>query len=64
MKEKNEKLLLNFRKMPDVRFFVDGECVSSGQAAEVAEQSAYMADYIIGKEGRIEEIRFDRINDL
>ncbi len=47
-----------------MRFFVDGECVSSGQAAEVAEQSAYMADYIIGKEGRIEEIRFDRINDL
>ena len=46
----------------DVQFFVDGECVTPSKAFEVAEENNYMADYVIGKEGRVSEIRFDRID--
>lgn len=46
----------------NVKFFVDGECVSPGFAMEVAEEGDYMADYIIGREGMVSEIRFDRID--
>lgn len=46
----------------DVKFFVDGECVSPGVVLEVAEESNYMADYVIGKGGELTEIRFDRID--
>ncbi len=46
----------------DVKFFVDGECVGQSLVLEVAEESNYMADYVIGKEGKIKEIRYDRID--
>jgi len=45
----------------DVRYFIDGEPVPFSMAESVAEESSYMADYVIGKEGSIREIRFDRI---
>ncbi|MBR6478748.1 MAG: hypothetical protein IKS85_09910 [Lachnospiraceae bacterium] len=48
----------------DVKFFVDGECVSPSVVLEVAEESNYMADYVIGKEGRIAEVRFDRVDQV
>ena len=58
--EKKEPRSLTYAK--DVQFFVDGECVTPGKAFEVAEETNYMADYVIGKEGRVSEIRFDRID--
>jgi len=48
----------------DVKFFVDGESVSPSAVWEVAEESNYMADYVIGKEGKIAEIWFDRIEEM
>ena len=46
----------------DVKFFVDGERVGQSLVLEVAEESNYMADYVIGKEGKISEVRYDRID--
>lgn len=45
-----------------IDFFIDGERVSPGMVMEVAEESDYMADYVFGKEGKLSEIRFDRIH--
>ena len=44
-------------------FFVDGTPVPWGEAADtaVAEESIYMADYIVGEGGRIEQVRLDKI---
>lgn len=46
-----------------VEFFVDGKSVSMKDAASLAvrEDSAYMADYIWGKAGRIQQIRLDKV---
>ncbi|MBQ9488437.1 MAG: hypothetical protein IKO41_18670 [Lachnospiraceae bacterium] len=46
----------------DVMFFVDGESATPSLVLEVAEQNNYMADYVIGKEGKISEVHFDRID--
>ncbi|MBR3508645.1 MAG: hypothetical protein IKO03_07770 [Lachnospiraceae bacterium] len=43
-------------------FFVDGESATPSLVLEVAEQNNYMADYVIGKEGKISEVHFDRID--
>lgn len=63
MKEESEipvyaKLLFD----KDVNFFVDGKPASPGQILALAEESDYMADYVPGKEGKIAEVRFDRIH--
>lgn len=46
-----------------VEFFVDGKSVSMKDAVSFAvrEDSAYMADYIWGKAGRIQQIRLDKV---
>lgn len=46
-----------------VELFVDGKSVSSGEAASrtVRENSPYMADYVMGDNGIIRQIRFDRV---
>lgn len=44
-----------------IRYYVDGERVPPRKASLVAEDNAYMADYIYGKGGRISEIHYDRI---
>ena len=43
--------------------FVDGEAVLPGEAVRrtVQEACVYMADYVLGQDGHIEQIRFDRI---
>lgn len=43
--------------------FVDGEVVLPGEAVRrtVREESVYMADYVIGQDGRIKQVRFDRV---
>ena len=46
-----------------VELFVDGEAVLPGEAAAkaVQEGSLYMADYVLGDTGNIEQVRFDRV---
>lgn len=46
-----------------VELFVDGEAVLPGEAAAkaVQEGSLYMADYVLGDAGNIEQVRFDRV---
>ena len=46
-----------------VEFYVDGEEVSMKEAFSLAvrEDSVYMADYVLGAEGRIQQIRLDKV---
>ena len=46
-----------------VDLFVDGEAALPGEAAAkaVCEDSPYMADYVFGSAGKIEQVRFDRV---
>ena len=44
-------------------FFVDGEKLEIDAAAHmvVREENRYMADFVFGEEGKVEQIRFDRV---
>lgn len=44
-------------------FFVDGEAVplAAAIARAVREDGVYMADYVLGEEGKIEQVRFDKV---
>lgn len=46
-----------------VELYVDGEAVLPLEAAikTVQENSPYMADYVLGDAGNIEQVRFDRV---
>ena len=46
-----------------VELFVDGEAALPNEAAAkaVRENSPYMADYVLGDAGNIEQVRFDRV---
>lgn len=46
------------------KFFVDGEQVSLDEALEctVREEHAYMADYIVSPAGKVEQVRFDKVD--
>ena len=46
-----------------VELFVDGEAALPYEAAAkaVQENSPYMADYVLGDAGDIEQVRFDRV---
>lgn len=46
-----------------VELFVDGEAALPGEVAAkaVRENSPYMADYVLGDVGNIEQVRFDRV---
>lgn len=46
----------------EVKYFVDGECVSPNVLRELAEEDNYMIDYVFGEEGKLSEIRLDRID--
>jgi len=47
-----------------VDLFLDGEAVCFDEVVRqtVQEPCAYMADYVIGESGDIEQIRFDRVD--
>jgi len=47
-----------------VQLFVDDEMVMPYEAARrtVREEFSYMADYVLGESGRIEQIRFDKVD--
>ena len=49
------------KRKRNVRYYVDGERVTPRKAACVQEDGSYMADFICGKGGKIEEIHYDRI---
>ncbi|MCM1057480.1 MAG: hypothetical protein NC517_07735 [Firmicutes bacterium] len=57
------RLLLEQMRSRGVELFVDGEAALPGEAAEraVHEDSPYMADYVFGDAGNIEQVRFDRV---
>ena len=46
------------------KFFVDGELVSFDEALKrtVREEHAYMADYIVSPAGKVEQVRFDKVD--
>lgn len=50
-------------KNSGVEFFVDGEAVLPGDAVRrtVQEQQTYMADYVLGENGVVKQVRFDRV---
>lgn len=57
------RLLLEQMSSRGVELFVDGEAVLPGDAVAraVREDSPYMADYVFGDAGNIEQIRFDKV---
>ncbi|MBE5883750.1 MAG: hypothetical protein E7291_04980 [Lachnospiraceae bacterium] len=46
-----------------VEFFIDGEAVLPRDIMQrtVQEQYAYMADYVLGENGKVQQVRFDRV---
>ncbi len=63
-----EQMLTLFEQMQraGTEFFVDGEPMLPREAVTkaVKEESVYMADYVMGDGGKIEQVRFDKINLL
>lgn len=59
------QLVLEQMRDKGVELFVDGEAVLPVEAAAkaVCEDSPYMADYVFGNAGKIEQVRFDRVTD-
>ena len=53
-----------FSKASEKRHRIDGEKVSPSQAAAYAvrEESPYMADYILGEQGKISQVRLDKVD--
>lgn len=47
-----------------VEFFIDGEPVFWRKAVETAvkEESTYMTDYVMEEEGRIKQVRLDKVS--
>ena len=60
------KEYLTDKYLEGVQLFVDGEAVLPEEAANraVREDCVYMADYVLGKAGGIEQIRFDKLDQL
>lgn len=58
-------LLLEQMSSHGVELFVDGQAALPKEAAASAvyEDSPYMADYVFGDTGNIEQIRFDRVRN-
>ena len=57
------RLLLEQMHSHGVELFVDGEAALPTDAAAraVREDSPYMADYVFGDTGNIEQVRFDKV---
>ncbi len=56
-------ILLEQMQQKGVKLFVDGEAAMPGEIASkaVCEGSTYMADYVLGENGAIEQVRFDKV---
>ena len=61
--EKGGKIFSKLQKN-GTELYVDGEKVSPSQAAAYAvrEESPYMADYILGEQGKISQVRLDKVD--
>lgn len=59
------RLLLEQMRSRGVELFVDGRAALPKEAAAraVREGSPYMADYVFGDTGSIEQVRFDKVFD-
>lgn len=59
----NMLILLEQMRQKGVKLFVDGEAALPGEIASkaVCEGSTYMADYVLGENGFIEQVRFDKV---
>ena len=60
-----EELLFFLEQMRQqgVELFVDGEAALPGEIVSkaVCEDSLYMADYVLGEKGKIDQIRYDKV---
>lgn len=61
---KKLKAELEKMKKQGTELFLDGRLVRPEEAAvkAVCEDSCYMADYVFGESGKIQQIRFDKVN--
>ncbi len=61
-----ERILPAWKRMyrEGAEFFIDGEVVRVTDAVSkaVKEDSVYMADYVWGEEGKIEQVRLDKVH--
>lgn len=60
---KNMRVFLTRLQRKGVELFVDGKTAMPGEIAfkTIREDSLYMADYVFGEGGRIEQVRFDKV---
>lgn len=60
---KHMYMFLEQMRQKGVELFVDGEAALPSEIASkaVCEDSLYMADYVLGKTGTIEQVRFDKV---
>ena len=58
--------LLEQMQQKGVKLFVDGEAALPGEIASkaVCEGSSYMADYVLGENGAIEQVCFDKVTGM
>lgn len=58
------KLFLESMQNKGAKLYFDGKAVGSNEAAGrlIREEHQYMADYVIGEKGNVEQIRFDRVD--
>lgn len=60
---KRTLLFLEQMQRLGAELYLDGEAVGSSAAVikAVQEDSVYMADYVLGEAGNVEQVRFDRV---
>lgn len=58
------QIFLEHTQQPCAEFFVDGEPMARSRAVRqmVREDSRYMADYVLDSEGKLQQVRFDRVD--
>ena len=65
MEAARERMIILLEQMRERggELYVDGETALPGEAAakSVREDSPYMADYVFGDDGNIEQVRFDKV---
>lgn len=61
-KIKKNRALEELAAKGEVPFFLDGEPTAPASVYALAQDSLYMADYVVGEEGKVVEVRFDRID--
>ncbi len=61
--QRKMRTFLNQMRDCGVELFVDGKTVSPGEAVAqtVSEDSPYMADYVLGENGSLRQVRFDKV---